>query len=376
MDAFFTGIFEEFGSEDRVLRFYRPPVLDNTIYVPLQRLHELLKTLENRLAADEDRLAADEDRLDAGSAAVRSLAFNDSLSSLLNQKLEGFVYWLEIARRKRYPRAALRGVPVNVSGLLKQELFEKFDRVILTSATLTTHRGFDFIRDRIGCESAEEMVLAAPFDYPAQALLYVPRDLPEPSEKLDVYIEGIARRCAQLIEASGGRTFILFTSYSVLNRVHEKLEFLGAKYRLLRQGDLPTAEMIRRFKEIPSVIFGTNSFWQGVDIPGDALHSVIIPKLPFDVPNEPLTEARIEDFKKNAIDPFTHYQIPRAIIQLKQGFGRLIRKQTDTGIVSILDTRIVNRSYGRHFLASLPGCRVVEDLDAVVQFFRERSAKE
>ncbi len=366
VDVFFTRLLEEFGRDDRVLRFYKPPVFDNNVFVPMQRLHELLKTLEGRMQTEEDKL-------DAGSAAERSLNFNHSLSALLNQNLQDFVYWLEIAKRRRYPRVSLRGVPINVAPLLQQEVFEKNERVILTSATLTTHKGFDFIKERIGCESTDEKVLPAPFDYSTQALVYVPRDLPEPTEKIETYVEGVARRSGELIEASGGKTFILFTSYSVLNRVYEKLEYLGQKFRLLKQGDLPTAEMIRRFKEIPSVIFGTSSFWQGVDIPGDALTSVIITKLPFDVPNEPLTEARMEDLRKNSLDPFTHYQIPRAIIQLKQGFGRLIRKKTDTGIVSILDTRVVNRGYGRHFLASLPSCPVVDDLEEVKAFLSART---
>jgi len=154
-----------------------------------------------------------------------------------------------------------------------------------------------------------------------------------------------------------------------LNRVYEKLEFLGREYPLLKQGDLPTGQMIERFKKVPSVIFGTSSFWQGVDIPGDALVSVIITKLPFDVPKEPITEARLEDLKKRSIDPFRHYQIPRAIIQLKQGFGRLIRKQSDMGVVSILDSRVVNRGYGKQFLASLPKCPVVESIEEVRDFF-------
>jgi ATP-dependent DNA helicase DinG len=255
---------------------------------------------------------------------------------------------------------------------LKEQLFDKIDRMVLTSATLTTERAFDFIKERIGYEPKEEVVLDSPFDYPNQALLYVPDDMPDPTEKIEIYVEKIAARCRELIQAVGGKTFILFTSYAVLNRVYEKLEDMGREYPLIRQGDLPTGQMIERFKEFPSVIFGTSSFWQGVDIPGDALTSVIITKLPFDVPKEPLTEARLEDLKKRSIDPFRHYQIPRAIIQLKQGFGRLIRKQTDTGIVSILDSRVRNRGYGKKFLASLPPCRVVNDLEEVSRFLSQR----
>jgi len=211
--------------------------------------------------------------------------------------------------------------------------------------------------------------LDAPFDYLHQALLYVPDDLPEPGDEAGIYVEGISNRCRELIEASGGRAFILFTSYALLNQVYERLDELQFKFPLIRQGDMSTVQMIKIFKEKPSVIFGTNSFWQGVDIPGDALQSVIITKLPFDVPKEPLTEARIEEMRRQHIDPFRNYQIPRAIIQLKQGFGRLIRKKTDTGVVSILDSRMRRRGYGKQFIVSLPPCPVTAHLDEARDFF-------
>ena len=361
VDVFFTRLMEDFGKKDQVLRLYKPLVMDNNIYVPLHELNELLQTLAGRLDFPEDQL-------DASSAATRCFEFNNTLSAFLNQHFQDYVYWLEIVQKKRFRKIILRGVPINIAGPLKEQVFDKIDRMILTSATLTTQGKFDFIKERIGCEPKEEMILDSPFDYQSQALLYVPRDMPEPTGKLDEFVEKIAERCRELIQAVGGKTFILFTSYAVLNRVYEKLEFLDREYRLLKQGDLPTAQMVERFKELPSVIFGTNSFWQGVDIPGEALTSVIITKLPFDVPKEPLTEARLEELKKRSIDPFRHYQIPRAIIQLKQGFGRLIRKQSDRGIVSILDSRVVNRGYGKRFLDSLPECQIVEKISDVQGF--------
>jgi ATP-dependent DNA helicase DinG len=365
MDVFFTRLMEDFGTTNRVLRLYKPLVVDNNLYIPLQELVDLLQTLAGRLQTPEDQL-------DASSAATRCFEFNNTLSAFLNQHFPDYVYWLEIVQKKRFRKIILRGVPINLAGPLKEQVFDKIDRMILTSATLTAQGKFDFIKERIGCDPKEEMVLDSPFDYPSQALLYVPRDLPEPTGKTDLYVEKVAKRCQELIQATGGKTFILFTSYAVLNQVYEKLEFMGREYPFLRQGDLPTPQMIERFKECPSVIFGTSSFWQGVDIPGDALTSVIITKLPFDVPKEPITEARLEDLKKRSIDPFRHYQIPRAIIQLKQGFGRLIRKQSDRGVVSILDSRVVNRGYGKQFLASLPKCPIVESIDAVREFLARK----
>jgi ATP-dependent DNA helicase DinG len=368
MDVFFTRLMEDFGTKERVIRLYKPLVIDNNLYVPLQELHELLQTLAGRLNSAEDQL-------DASSAAARCFEFNNTLSAFLNQNFPDYVYWLEIMQKKRFRKIILRGVPINISGPLKEQVFDKIDRMILTSATLTTQGKFDFIKERIGYEPKEEVVLDSPFDYQSQALLYVPRDMPDPNGKIDVFVEKIAERCQELIQATGGKTFILFTSYAVLNRVYEKLEFMGREYPLLKQGDLPTPQMIERFKELPSVIFGTSSFWQGVDIPGDALTSVIITKLPFDVPKEPITEARLEDLKKRSIDPFRHYQIPRAIIQLKQGFGRLIRTQNDRGVVSILDSRVVNRGYGKRFLASLPQCPIVENIEDVREFLSRETVE-
>jgi ATP-dependent DNA helicase DinG len=361
-DAFFTQLLEEYGKNDRVLRFYKPPVLDNGVYVPLEALREALKSFEGGLSSEEDRV-------DVSSAAERCFEFNNALSAILNQHMRGYVYWLDISPKKRFHRVVLRGVPIHVAEELHAQVFDKIDRVVMTSATLTTSKGFGFIKERIGYQPDKELSLEAPFDYPSQALLYVPDDLPEPGDEAGVYVEGISKRCCELIEASGGKAFILFTSYALLNQVYGRLDELQSKFPLIRQGEMPTVQMIKKFKEKPSVIFGTNSFWQGVDIPGDALQSVIITKLPFDVPKEPLTEARIEELRRQHIDPFRNYQIPRAIIQLKQGFGRLIRKKTDTGVVSILDSRMRRRGYGKLFIASLPSCPVTTHLDEVRDFF-------
>ena len=362
-DTFFNRLLEEFGRKERVLRFYKPPALENNLHAPMEELFESLKTLEGGLNSEEDRM-------DIGAAANRCFEFNSTLSVFMNQKLEDYVYWLEIVPRKRYPKVALHGVPIDIGREMKEQVFEKIDRLVLTSATLTTQRKFDFINQRIGYAPHEEVLLDSPFDYSSQALLYTPSDLPDPVEEVSNYVEGLAKRSRELIQLSKGKTFILFTSYAVLNQVYEKLENLQQEFQLLRQGDLPPSQMIQRFKETPSIIFGTNSFWQGVDIPGEALRSVIITRLPFDVPSEPIIEARLEYLRKNAIDPFRHYQIPRAIIQMRQGFGRLIRKRTDTGVVSILDSRVVRRGYGKQFLASLPACRVVDKMEEVAQFFR------
>ena len=363
VETFFARILEEYGQKDRVLRLYKPITIDNSIYFPMKELHENLKSFEEMVQSEEDRI-------EITAAANRCMEFNNSIPAFINQHLDGYVYWLEITEKKRFNRVVLQGAPVNAAEELQEQVFSKIDRVVLTSATLTTHKGFEFIQERIGFEPQEQSILDSPFDYSKQALIYISGDLPEPSEEMEKYASAMARRCGELVEISQGRTFILFTSYALMDQVFDRLQYFSGKFSLLKQGEIPTGQMIRRFKETPAVIFGTNSFWQGVDIPGDALKSVIITKLPFDVPSEPLTEARIEDLRRRSIDPFLHYQIPRAIIQTKQGFGRLIRKQSDTGVVSILDSRMIHRGYGKQFLDSLPSCKVVEDLNQVKEFFK------
>lgn len=366
VEGFFANLFDEFGRKERTLRFYNPPTLNNTLFIPLQDLHEALKSLEHRVTSEEEQL-------EVSAAATRVFEFNNTISALLNQNMREYVYWLEVTPKKRFTRATLRGMPINISEELHDQVFSKIDRVVLTSATLTTNRSFDHMKERLGYTPKEESMLDSPFDYTSQALLYLPQDMPEPGEDVVRYVSALADRTLELIQATGGKTFVLFTSYDILNRMYQILDPKLHQYQILRQGDMAPSRMIQHFKEKPSVIFGTNSFWQGVDIPGNALSSVIITKLPFDVPTEPLTEARIEDMKKRSLNPFRHYQIPRAIIQLRQGFGRLIRKRTDKGVVAILDSRLTQRSYGKQFLKSLPECTQTQNLTDVKKFLSNRT---
>lgn len=359
--AFFENLLDAYGRQDRTLRFYRPPTLNNNVFLPLQELHEALKSLQTGLVAEEDLL-------EVTAAANRVFEINNTLSALLNHNMKEYVYWLEIVRKKRLTRATLRGVPIRIREELQEQVFSKIDRVVLTSATLSTNQNFDHLKERLGIEPKEELILDSPFDYKTQALLYIASDLPEPSAKVEEYIPALAERTLELIRASGGKTFVLFTSYDTLNRVHRLLDPQLQSYQVLKQGELSPTRMIQRFKEKPSVIFGTNSFWQGVDIPGEALTTVIITKLPFDVPSEPLIEARLEDLRRQSINPFRHYQIPRAIIQLRQGFGRLIRKRTDKGVVAILDSRLARRGYGKQFVDSLPPCSQAQTIAEVETF--------
>lgn len=367
VEAFFQNLLDAYGRQDRTLRFYRPPTLNNNVFLPMKELHEALQSLQTGLASEEDLL-------EVTAAANRVFEINNTLSALLNHNMKDYVYWLEIVRKKRLTRATLRGVPIRIREELQEQVFSKIDRVVLTSATLSTNHNFDHLKERLGIEPKKELILDSPFDYQTQALLYIASDLPEPSAKVEDYIQALADRSLELIRASGGKTFVLFTSYDTLNRVHRLLDPQLQSYQILKQGELSPTRMIQRFKEKPSVIFGTSSFWQGVDIPGNALTTVIITKLPFDVPSEPLIEARLEDLRRQSINPFRHYQIPRAIIQLRQGFGRLIRKRTDKGVVAILDSRLARRGYGKQFVDSLPSCAQAQTI-AEVEIFLSGSAQ-
>jgi ATP-dependent DNA helicase DinG len=259
---------------------------------------------------------------------------------------------------------------------LKKHLFEKVKSVVLTSATLctgaanstrpggSTGRGesFTYIKSRLGIENARTLQLGSPFDYHKQATLYVESDLPEPNDPL--FVSRACERIVHYLKMTAGGAFVLFTSYGMLNSAHERLRPIleELKLPLLVHGQGPPARvLLERFKSTPNaVLLGTTSFWQGVDVQGDQLRNVIVVKLPFAVPDEPVIEARLDAIKKRGGNPFMEYSVPEAIIRLKQGFGRLIRSKTDEGIVVILDSRIKTKHYGRLFLEALPACRTME----------------
>jgi len=284
---------------------------------------------------------------------------------VLESHERNMVYWWE--RRGR--GVFLQATPIDVSALLRERLFEQVETVILTSATLAVGGTFDFLKRRLGVQNSKERILDSHFDYASQALLYTPLHLPDPRQP--DFARLAAEEVVQLLKATRGRAFVLFTSYAQMRDVYERVR-PRLRYPLLMQGSMPRTELLDRFRKTPhAVLFGTSSFWQGVDVQGEQLSAVLIDRLPFAVPTDPVTAARIRQINEEGGNAFTDYQVPQAVITLKQGFGRLIRSESDRGVLVMLDHRMMRKPYGRVFLESLPQYRKTNRLDDVKVFMRE-----
>jgi ATP-dependent DNA helicase DinG len=321
----------------------------------MERLRAALQTVKDAPAEMEQILRR-----------IEQLVFD--LEFVLLGEDENFVACCE--RRGR--GVLLQATPIDASGILEDRLFSKIDTAVLTSATLTSAGSFSFIRERLGIAEADELVAESNFDYARQTLLYLPPRMPDP--RSEHFSEAAASEIIGLLEASRGRAFVLSTSYAQMQTLRRLVED-ELTFPILMQGEGSRGGLLEKFRSTPhAVLFATSSFWQGVDVRGEALSCVIIDKLPFAVPSDPIVAARQRSIDRRGGSSFSEYSVPSAIIALRQGLGRLIRSTTDRGILAVLDPRLVTKSYGRSFLESLPPCRTTRSIDEVREFFSDEVA--
>ena len=311
--------------------------------------------------SDEDSSAATDEAL--VTLARRAGDLHRDLRFLIRAADADFVYYLEIRGRGIFLRAS----PIDVSRIAREALFDRMRATVLTSATLAVDGSFAYVKSRLGIREAAEVRVPSEFDYARQALLYLPRRIPSP--KAPTFSAAAAREVIEILKRSRGRAFVLFTSYAMLRAVQQFVE-MSLPFPILVQGTAPRTILLEQFRSTPNaVLLATSSFWHGVDVVGEALSCVIIDKLPFASPGDPITAARIESVNARGGDAFAEYQVPLAILALQQGLGRLIRHRTDRGVLAILDPRLRTMGYGRRFLESLPPAPVTQDLAAVERFF-------
>jgi ATP-dependent DNA helicase DinG len=372
------------------------PFFKNDVVQACQELKQTIKNIDAILFSIDSSFEDLEPKFKNETASLRKeilatskrlVSFSLAIQSFLKaEETEGKVRWIEIRRSSQKENVWLISADMEISEILKETLFSKFSTTVLLSATLTSNGSFNFVKKRLGLNEAgkgdkivTESLFQSPFDYLSQALFVIPNDLPPPDDPH--FLQQAGQTIVEAVQASQGGAFVLFTSYQQMNLCYKNLnEIFKAKgFTLLKQGDESRQILLNKFKNTKRcILFATSSFWQGVDVAGDALRLVIIVKIPFQVPSEPLIEARLEEIHKKGGSPFYEYSIPNAIVRFKQGFGRLIRNKQDRGCIICLDNRLLSKPYGKIFLKSLPECLTVFDtkekaIEAMRAFYKKRS---
>jgi ATP-dependent DNA helicase DinG len=346
---------------DRIVFGGRPEfvVARNEIYSGVLSALQLLHCVLKSVAQDDEAVA---------SLVQRTGQLFSELRYLMESTSDSAVFWIErrLAAHGTALNTFIQATPIDVSEILAASVFETYDTTVLTSATLAVQKGFSHVRKALGIVDAEEIIVPSLFDYPTQALLYVPKDIPDPRD--DGFFDSAKAHIVEVLRICQGRAFCLFTSYEMMQKMHVALKDV-LPHPLLLHGTMTRNELLYQFRTTPhAVLFGTSSFWQGIDVQGEQLSCVIIDRLPFGVPSDPVLQARVKAIENSGGSGFFDYQVPKAALALKQGFGRLIRSTTDRGVLVMLDRRIQHINYGRVFIESLPPYRITNDISDVQRF--------
>ncbi len=368
-DGFFKKVEEFYGKETKIEQF------QSSQFSP-EEIRDSLKELSFLLSAASRETEDEETAELIKTYAMRCHNFSEKIDFIFNGDTDEYVLWLDIKSMRREMIYSFHAEPVDISEKLKVFLFDRIAPIIMTSATLSSSSrarkdDFTFFKRNLGIERCDELSLGSPFDYSNNVLIYQPGGISDPNKDFENFKEQVSGQIVELYRIMGGRIFVLFTSYNMMNKVAEHFKEKHEDISILKQGDMPRYVLLDVFKrDRKSLLLGTASFWQGVDVPGSSLECVVITKLPFSSPADPLNAARIEHMRKKGLDAFNEYQLPQAVLMFKQGFGRLIRSSTDRGVVAVLDPRVSTRSYGREFIKALPHCSKTSDIEDVRGFFR------